>query len=232
MKPLGDDVKIILLHHSTGGCVWRGGVPEWFDAYNAEHGTRYEITEQAFPKKEPYGWRNYPYDYWNLWVAHAGDQPYMEEPTLEVLTRDYDVISFKHCFPVSGIQPDTGAGDVADDTKSLENYKLQYAALKAKLAEFPDTRFVVWTAAALVEAGTDAEQAGRTREFVDWVKNEWAPPGGNIFVWDFHGIETGGGLYLKPEHAAGERDSHPNERICREAAPRFCETVVAAIRGA
>ena len=112
----------------------------------------------------------------------------MEEPTLEMLTRDYDVISFKHCFSVSSIQPDRGAGDVAAEEKRLENYVLQYEALKAKLHEFPDTRFVVWTAAALVAAGTDEGQAERTRLFVEWVKTEWNEPGDNIFVWDFHGL--------------------------------------------
>jgi len=230
MKELAKDARIILLHHSTGGCVWRGGVPEWFAQYNADNGTNYQISETTLPKKEPYGWKNYPYDYWNLWVAHAGDQSLMQEPTLEMLTRDYDVISFKHCFPVSKILPDTGSGDVADETKRLENYKLQYEALKAKLHEFPDTRFVVWTAAALVEGVTNRDEGHRTRQFVDWVKNEWNQPGDNIFVWDFYELETEGGLFLKPEYAAGEQDSHPAEPFCRRAAVSFCETVVATIQ--
>jgi len=229
MKQLASDARIILLHHSTGRCVWNGGVPEWFADYNAANGTGYQIVEQDFPKKEPYGWRNYPYDYWNIWVNNAGDKPFMEEPTLEILTKDYDVIVFKHCFPVSAIQPDEGAGDVADETKTLANYKLQYQALKAKLGEFADTRFVVWTAAALVEGKTDPEQARRAKEFADWVTGEWDAPDDNIFVWDFHTLETEGGLYLKADYAAGEMDSHPNEDFCRTVAPLLCETIVAAI---
>ena len=142
--------RIVLLHHSTGECVWNGGVPQWFAQYNEAHGTRYTIAEQAFPKDSPYGWENYPYDYWNIWVRHAGPRPFKEEPTLEMLTPRYDVIVLKHCFPVSQIEADTGTADAASSDKRLENYKLQYAALKKKMRQFPKTRFLVWTGAALV----------------------------------------------------------------------------------
>ena len=163
MEPMSTDARIILLHHSTGHCVWRGGVPEWFDAYNAGHGTGYEIVEQAFPKKEPYGWANYPYDYWNLWVRHAGRKPHKTEPTLEILTAKYDVIVFKHCYPVSGVVADDSNPDITSATKTRANYELQYEALKLKLHEFPNTRFLVWTGAALVESSTDADEATRAR---------------------------------------------------------------------
>jgi len=70
------------------------------------NGTNYTITEQFFPRKELYGWNNYPYDYYNIWVKNAGDQPYLNEPTLEILTRQYELIIFKHCYPVSNINED------------------------------------------------------------------------------------------------------------------------------
>ena len=230
MKPLGKDARIVLLHHSTGRCVWNGGVPEWFQRYNTDNGTNYRISEMDFPKKEPYGWRNYPYDYWNIWVNHAGDEPFMEQPTLEMLTKNYDVIVFKHCFPVSAILPDTGAGDVADEEKRLENYKLQYEALKAKLRQLPDTRFVVWTAAALVADRTDEDQGLRTRQFASWVKDKWCTDSDNISVWDFYEVETDGGLFLKDEYSAKPGNSHPNEQFCRKAAPLLCEAIVSAVQ--
>jgi hypothetical protein len=127
--------RILFLHHSTGECVWNGGVVAWFDEYNTANKTRYRITEQDFPKSDPYGWENYPFDYWNIWVKNAGNKPYRTEPTLEMLTRKYDVIVFKHCFPVSAIEPDTGKADVASRDKRIENYKLQYAALKKKMLQ-------------------------------------------------------------------------------------------------
>jgi len=222
--------KILFLHHSTGECVWKGGVQAWFEAYNRTHKTEYEITEQNFPKDDPYGWNNYPYDYWNIWVRHAGDRPYRTEPTLEMLTPKYDVIVFKHCFPVSAIEPDTGQADVASEDKRIENYKRQYAALKKKLREFPKTKFIVWTGAALVKAETDEAAARRAKMFFDWVRTAWDQRGDNIYLWDFYALETDGGLYLKAAYAAG--DSHPNERFSKQVAPLFCQRIVDVIRGA
>jgi len=79
----------------------QGDVQKYFKNYNKKNNTDYFITEMPFPKSNPYGWKNYPYDYYNIWVKNSGDEPFMEEPTLEILTRDYNVIIFKHCYPVS-----------------------------------------------------------------------------------------------------------------------------------
>lgn len=223
--------QIIFLHHSTGQNVWDGGVSAWFDEYNASHGTAYAITEQAFPKDSPYGWENYPYDYWNIWVNHAGAEAYQEEPTLETLTQEYDVIVWKHCFPVSDIEPDTGSPSVDSSDKTLENYKLQYGALRAKMLTFPNTTFIVWTGSAQVEGAMSAEQAERANGFAAWVRDEWDVRGDNIFVWDFRSLETGGGLYLKSEYAASSDDSHPNETFSTRVAPLLGQRIVDAIEG-
>jgi hypothetical protein len=122
--PLDEAAQVVFLHHSTGECIWNGGVREALERYNSGHSTRYTIEETAFPKESPYGWENFPFDYWNIWVRHAGSREYREEPTLEMLTKQYDVIVFKHCFPVSNIEPDTGDPDVASADKRIENYKL------------------------------------------------------------------------------------------------------------
>lgn len=230
MKKLDKNAKIILLHHSTGNCVWKGGVPQWFDNYNADNNTNYQISESPFPKDKPYGWANYPFDYWNIWVNNAGDQPFNEEPTLEILTKEYDVIIFKHCFPVSHIQPDTDPADITSDAKTLANYKLQYNALKEKMHQFPDTRFIVWTPAALVKSKTNAEEGERTKQFTDWVKNDWNQPSDNIFIWDFHALETDDGLYLTIPNAVDENNSHPNEAFSKKAAPSLCKTIIQAIK--
>ena len=108
---MSKNARIIYLHHSTGNCIWKGGVPEYFQKQNSAHGTQYQISEQAFPAKEPYVWKNYPYDYWNIWVKNAGDSPVLGEPTLEMLTKDYDIIVFKHCYPVSQVVED-GTPDI------------------------------------------------------------------------------------------------------------------------
>ncbi|NLF14880.1 MAG: hypothetical protein GX597_24075 [Anaerolineaceae bacterium] len=223
-------MDIVFLHHSTGGVIWDGGMPDWLDTYNAEHGTTYRITDREYPG-DGYPWDNYPYDYWNIWVRHAGDKPYKKQDTLEILTRDYDVIIWKHCYPVSAVQADTGSPKVRSDVRSLENYKLQYEALRDKMHEFPDTRFIIWTGAARVQAATDEAQARRAREFFAWVVETWDEPGDNIYVWDFWQLETEGGLYLLEEYAASAEDSHPNSAFAARVAPFLGQRIVDVIEG-
>lgn len=231
--------KAIFLHHSTGGVIWEGNpskiayklfkegdVQKWINKYNKDNNTNYFVEEQAFPKKEPYGWNNYPYDYYNIWVKNAGEKTYMEEPTLEILTKEYGVIIFKHCFPVGSILEDTGTPDIESSEKRLENYKFQYDALKVKMHEFPNTKFIVWTGAALTKAATEEERAKRMRSFVEWVKNEWNEEGDNIFIWDFYELETDGGLYLKEEYAKSPNDSHPNKEFAAKVAPIFAQKII------
>ena len=227
----GDEMKIAFLHHSTGKVVWDGGVTRWFEEYGREPGRKYRIDEMVFPRRSPYGWKNSPYDYWNIWVRHAGSKKFMKEPTLEILAKKYDVIVWKHCFPVSDIEPDTGTADVASEARRIENYKLQYAALKEKMREFTETAFLVWTGAALTAGATDGESARRARMFFEWVRDEWDEKGDNIYIWDFHELETDGGLYLKDEYAAGPTDSHPNDSFARRVAPLLCRRIVDVIEG-
>ena len=237
------EMRIVFLHHSTGHVIWQGGVSEWFEEYNRTNGTDYQIVSQPFPKRTPYGWNNYPYDYWNIWVDHAGDQPYMEEPTLEILTPQYDVIIWKHCFPVGIIREDLLKPDITSDVKRLENYRLQYAALKEKMHQFPQTKFVVWTGPAHVRRITLRDRivallkgksvdgnARRMNEFCDWVRNEWDEAGDNVYLWDLWELETEGGIYLKDEYAAGPGDSHPSSEFARRVAPLFCQRIVDVIQ--
>ncbi|MBM4389192.1 MAG: hypothetical protein FJ088_15745 [Deltaproteobacteria bacterium] len=223
-------MQIVFLHHSTGEVIWNGGVSEWFDDYNKANNKDYAITEMVFPKDSPYGWENYPYDYWNIWVNHAGNDYYMEEPTLEILTKTYDVIVWKHCFPVRG-EPDSGTPDVSSSSKTIENYKVQYAALKDKMKDFSGTKFVVWTPSAQREDATTPELAQRADQFYKWVKNEWDEKGDNIFLWDFRLLETEGGLYILDKNSSGAGDSHPNEEFAKTAAPRFGQRVADVIEG-
>lgn len=238
--------KILFLHHSTGKVIWKGkpegfdvfrnifsdieAVPKWFENFNADNGTNYSIEEHAFPKEKTYGWKNYPFDYYNIWVKHGNKKSYQDEPTLDSLTKDYNLIIFKHCFPVSDILKDTGMPDINSEIKVLENYKLQYLSLKEKLSAYSDTKFLIWTSAAQVENKTTPEQAKRSKEFVDWVKNEWDIPGDNIFIWDFHFLETEGGLYLLNKNAQSANDSHPSKEFANRVAPLFCQRIVDVIQ--
>ena len=234
--------QIIFLHHSTGNTVWmgntksiiyritnKGDAQKYFSDYNKSNNTNYGIFETDFPKSEPYGWKNYPYDYYNIWVKNAGDSEYLEEPTLEILTGQYDIIILKHCFPVSSILEDTGIQDINSEEKRLENYKLQYDALKEKMREFSENKFILWTPSALVKNSTNEEQAKRTQNFYYWIIEEWDEEGDNIFLWDFYDLETEGGLYMKEEYAAGANDSHPNSDFAARLTPLFCQFIIDCI---
>jgi len=240
------EYKIIFLHHSTGRVIYEAGnganriirrlfspktfTSQWFLDYNSANGTNYTIREQSFPNGNPYGWENYPFDYYNIWVKNAGDMPYLKEPTLEILTKQYDLIIFKHCFPVSDIEEDINKPDINSREKRLENYKLQYLALKEKLLQFPNTKFLIWTGAALVQSNTTQEKALRAKTFFDWVKNDWDTVEDNIFLWDFYELETEGGLYLKNEYANSLNDSHPGKSFAEKAAPLFCQRIIDVIQ--
>ena len=231
--------KVIFLHHSTGYSIWtgktnrylykltgKGDVQKYVAQYNRKHNTSYLISDRFYPKKEPYGWKNYPFDYYNIWVKNAGDGQYMEEATLEILTREYDLIVFKHCFPVSRIQPDSGTPDIDSDIRSLGNYKLQYEGLKDKMHQFPGNRFIVWTPAVNTQKLMSEDEARRTREFRDWIVNEWDAKGDNIFVWDFYSYETEGGLYLAEKNAVSPDNSHPNVEFSGRVAPLLGQFII------
>lgn len=229
---LGTNARIILLHHSTGMNVWKGGLASWIASYNSGKGTNYSITELSFPSSSyPGGWKNYPYDYWNIWINHGGASYYGSEPTLTTLIKQYNVIIFKHCFPVSDVTADSGVAAVSSEGKQLQNYKLQYGELKKLMHSYPGTRFIVWTGAALTARSTNEANAKRAKAFSDWVKNTWDEKGDNIYVWDFRTLETGGGLYMKDENAASPNDSHPGVALSRSAAPKLGRRIVDVIDG-
>lgn len=239
-----DSTKIVFLHHSTGGVIWQGDLiqananavkqfprikaqmPLLFAYYNKEHSTDYIIKELNYPKAEPYGWNNYPFDYYNIWVKNSGEKAFLKEPTLEILTKDYQIIIFKHCFPVSMIQKDTGTPDINSDKMTLENYKLQYIALKDKMHSFPDNIFIVFTGAVQVQAGLSEEEALRAREFHDWVINDWDQADDNVFIWDFYQLQTEGTLYFKNEYAVSENDAHPNKDFAGKTANLLFERII------
>ncbi len=240
---MGQSVKAIFLHHSTGNNILKGDankylykltkhgqVTQSLSKYNHNNKLKIEFSSQFFPKGNIYGWKNYPFDYYNIWVKNAGNMPYMGEPTLEILTAEFQVIIFKHCFPGSNILADTGVSGADSEVKSLEVYKEQYNKLKEKMHQFPNTKFIIWTLAALTEKSTVPENALRAKEFTEWVKNQWKEKGDNVYLFDFYSLETEGGLYLKNEFATSGTDSHPNKKFSRRVASEFCKCIINVVR--
>lgn len=244
--------KVIFLHHSTGGLMYQdGSVPELMEEYNKQNGTSYSITERAFPNK-PYPWANYAYDYWNIWIngyceEEKGTDEYKNVECLETLTKEYEVIILKHCFPGADVLEDTGSPDITSSRKSLENYKLQYRALREKFNSFPDNDFVVWTLAPRHRLKTNAPaNARRAKEFVDWVKNDWLTEDGksysNIHIFDYFSytaemdpnVSAPSVPYcLKYDHERSHEgsDSHPNLLGCKEIGPEFFKSIIKILAG-
>ncbi len=235
--------EILFLHHSTGNNIWlgntnpyvykltrQGDVQKFFRDHNSRNNTNYKITDRYFPQDKPYGWNNYPYDYYNIWVKNSGENPYLEEPTLEILTKQYEVIIFKHCFPGSRIAADTGTSDINSELKTLANYKLQYNALKQKMHEFPENKFIIWTPAVCTKNEMTEDEAKRANEFYNWIIEEWDAKDDNIFIWDFYKYETEGDLYLQDKYAAGPNDSHPNRKFSAQVAPLFGKFIIDVIQ--
>jgi hypothetical protein len=239
------DQKIILLRHSTGGNLYtEGNVAAWFDTYNSNNGTSYDISIRAYPTS-PYPWNNYPYDYWNLWVNPSGpaDASDPDIDTIEHLAEDYDVIIWKHCYPGSDILADTGSPDVSSSRKSLENYKLQYRALRAKFDSMPNSIFIVWTLAPRHRLATNVDNATRARQFVDWVRDDWLTEDSqshpNIYIFDFWGNaaeessspvqgQTNTLKYAYERSHSGS-DSHPNTLANQTIGPVFAQRIVDVI---
>jgi hypothetical protein len=253
-KVINTDMNIIFLQHSTGGVIWQGGntslvtkaamrisrrlgeiigtkaqLPLLFEKYNKEHNKNYVIKDMIFPKASPYGWNNFPYDYYNIWVKNAGEGPFMEEPTLEMLTKENQVIIFKHCFPVSNIIADHDSASINSDLKTISNYKLQYSALRDKLHQFPDTKFILFTGAAQVKSGVTEDEARKAKEFFTWVTEEWDLQGDNIYLWDLYTLQTEGGLYFRDEYAVSPNDSHPNEEFANKAVKLLYNRIIDVI---
>jgi hypothetical protein len=248
------DANILFLHHSTGGIIWKGKqpglvykglnkispalakrlskkahIPSLLEAYNEESNSNFTIEERIFPKNSPYGWNNYPYDYYNIWVKNGGEKPYMEEPTLEMLTKEYQVIVFKHCFPVCYIKDEDTIPNIDSQAKTLANYKVQYEAIKNKLHAFPETKFILFTGAAQVESNISEESAKLAKDFFIWVKTEWDIAQDNIYLWDLYDLQTEGGLYFLDKYAASPNDSHPNSIFAKKAGQLLFNRIIDVI---
>lgn len=237
--------KILFIHHSTGGGVYsQGNIANWFTNYNTTNGKNYQITERAYPDT-PYPWENYPYDYWNLWVnpSTTCNSSHANIECINTITQNYNVIIFKHCFPGAGIGPDEATSSVSSSSKTLGNYKLQCRALRAMMDGYPNNKFIVWTLTPLHRNATNADDAARAKQFVDWVKNTWLTEDGkshpNIYIFDFWGIvaesnatpANGKVNCLKYDYEGSHTgdDSHPNTTANETAGPLFAQFVVNCI---
>jgi hypothetical protein len=223
-------ISVLYLHHSTGLNVWDAGIPELVGRRNAAGGARLQVVERAFPRY-PYPWDNNPYDYWNAWVNHSGDDRVQGQATLEDLVGAYDVIVWKNCFLSADMVPDDGHPDVSSAVRTPANYRLQYLALRDAMHRFPNTTFIVWTLPPKAATDTQPATAELARQFAAWVRDEWDQPGDNVYLWDYRAIASPDDVYLAAAYAVGEHDSHPNAELSRRAAAAFVQRLTDVVAG-
>lgn len=234
--------RAIFLHHSTGGGVWGGGVEDWITNFNSGNITNYFADEYSYPNT-PWGWENYPYDFWKLWVGGSCNNDTLNIACVDYFAARNELIIIKHCFPGAGIGEDSGDPDVTSSEKTLGNYKAQYRALRDMMDGMPNTKFMFWTLAPLHRNATDAATAARAYEFVQWVNNNFLTEDSkvhpNIYIFDFYSLvaelsaspANGQQYCLKYDYEGDHEgsDSHPNDAANKYVAPLFGRAIVNAL---
>lgn len=237
------DKRAIFLVHSTGTDLFsQGKVNDWLKNYNAINSTNFQIYTRTYPEN-PWPWSNYPHDYWKLWVDNSCNNNDPDIECLASLSSKYDMVIFKHCYPGADLEADLGTPDIKSSRKSLENYKLQYRALRSLMDGIPDKKFMVWTLVPRHRLATYASTASRANEFANWVKTEWLTEDGkphpNIYIFDFFSLaaelnknpSNGVQYCLKYdyEYSHSSSDSHPNVLANQTIGPLFAQAVVKAL---
>ena len=97
--------------------------------------------------------------------------------------------------------------------------------------QFPETKFLVWTGAALVAEANDPESAQRAQAFFDWVNAKWDEPGDNI--------TSGTSGSSRPREASTcwtntrpTRRLPPQRSFAADGAPLFAQRIVDVSRAA
>jgi hypothetical protein len=218
-------IRILFMHHSTGGNLIREGeVREglavlgyefWDHGYNEEGlsdsrgeptGTRFDVPGD---NTDPDGW------------AAVFAQPILVPPA-NTLGRmlEYDVILFKSCFPSSNIA----------DEESLAGYEAYYLAIRDVVDQHPDRLFIAFTPPPLVPNETEPANAGRARRWAEYLASaDYAGERRNLAVFDFFSLLAGTDGTLRSEYRIDEWDSHPNQRANETIGPLLVSFVNEAV---
>jgi hypothetical protein len=211
-------VKLIFLHHSSGG--------NWLQDNNGGLGLALR-NNNYFVSDTNYGWGPVPNDgsdpigsltdigHWWMWFSGPKSTEIMnavysesgQHASYSRLATDPGgknrIVMFKSCFPNSALKgtPDDpvpqidanplkgqGAGT---DYHTVANAKGIYNSLLPYFQQHQDTLFIVVTAPPLI----DAKYAGNARAFNQWLVNDWLKdyPYTNIAVFDFYNVLTTNG---------------------------------------
>ncbi len=211
--PPAEPVKLIFIHHSTGG--------NWLADPNSDQPYgglgRALMENNYFVSATNYGWGpdaigdRTDIPNWLEWFTGPNRDAYLEALYTEngqnvgdfgAWSRlptdpggENEIIMFKSCFPNSDLYGNPDDPPLAapnDYDYSVENAKAVYNDLLTYFAARQDKLFVVVTAPPLMESETTPERAANARAFNTWLVNEWlqdyAYP--NVAVFDYYNVLT------------------------------------------
>lgn len=247
-----EKMRIIFLHHSVGrNLIRQGGVRDLVARWNEPDNARHEFWDHDYneigltgPSGEHVGLSfGVPGDNTDPdGLAVLFSQP-VHDPPDNALSHllSFDVIIFKSCFPASAIHSQA----------QLEHYRRRYLAIRETLARYPDKLFIVVSPPPLApcsfirmvrpntEAGTNAQDALRARQFSSWlVSEEYLQGLPNIAAFDLFDLlaaPSNSGRHanmLRAGYRSGRLglDSHPNHRANVVIAPIFVEAIRESIK--
>ena len=217
-SPPSFPVKLIFIHHSTGG--------NWLAAPNSDQpygglGATL-MNNNYFVSATNYGWGpnsigdSTDIPNWPEWFTGSASSAvlaalYAEDeqnvgdfgswPRLATAPGgENEIIMFKSCFPNSDLygNPDDTAGSVPDDIYSVSNAKAVYNNLLTYFQTRTDKLFIVITAPPMnkIEYNADIqtadERSANARAFNNWLVNEWlaAYHHKNVAVFDYFNVLT------------------------------------------
>lgn len=207
-SPPVSPVKLIFIHHSTGG--------GWLADDNG--GLALALRDNNYyVSATNYGWgpdsigdRTDIYN-WPEWFTGPDHATFLTALYAETGQKvggfgdwsrlagdpggENEIIMFKSCFPnsaLSGNPTDPAYTTPNDWELSVANAKAVYNNLLTYFATRPDKLFVVITAPPLAAAATNATEAANARAFNNWLVNDWLAgyPLQNVAVFDYYNVLT------------------------------------------
>ncbi len=214
-NPPAQPVKLIFVHHSTGG-MWLA------DDYG---GLGLALrNNNYFVSATNYGWGpdgigdRTDIPNWPEWFTGANRNTILSALYAETGQNvgDYGdwsrlatdpggenkIIMFKSCFPNSNLYGNPSAPPLSEpndqytvENDTVENAKAVYNNILTYFATRPDKLFVVITAPPLVSGETSSTRAANARAFNNWLVNNWLAGYAlrNVAVFDYYNVLTSNG---------------------------------------
>ena len=229
-RPPSAPVKLVFIHHSTGG--------NWLADPSTDQPSgglaRALMRNNYFVSASNYGWGpegvgdRTDIPNWAEWFAGPNSATLLNALYRESGQNVGDfgawsrmasdpggenqIILFKSCFPNSDLYgaPNDPPAAEPNDQFTVSNAKAVYNRLLVYFATRPDKLFVVITAPPLSKDETAPDRAANARAFNNWLVNDWlrgyAHP--NVAVFDYYNVLTSNGGNPNTNDANAQAGNH------------------------